>query len=119
MRSSIRPYRAAVLKPLAGKECHSLCVSGLSHAGFQIQSRVEALTEHDSELVAGGKPLPDIPAAFLEVADGEINQLGGGIFGRERPARLDRFADDPVQAFDCVCCIDDLSDLCWILEVIG
>jgi hypothetical protein len=46
-------------------------------------SRIEALTEHDSELVAGGKPLPDIPAALLKVADGQLDQLGGSIFGRE------------------------------------
>ena len=46
-------------------------------------SRIEALTKHDSELVTGGKPLPDIPATFLEVADGQIDQLGGGVFGRE------------------------------------
>jgi hypothetical protein len=31
------------------------------------------LTEHDSELVAGRKPFPDIPAAFLEVADRRID----------------------------------------------
>jgi hypothetical protein len=38
-----------------------------------MRSRIEALTEHDSELVPGRKPVPDIPAAFLEVADRQID----------------------------------------------
>jgi hypothetical protein len=50
---------------------------------FQIQSRIEALVEHDSELIAGGKPFSDIPAAFLEVADGQVDQLCRGFFGWE------------------------------------
>ena len=44
-------------------------------------------------LIAGGKPFPDISAAFLEVADGEVDQLGCGVLGGERAARPDRLAE--------------------------
>ena len=37
----------------------------------------------DIELIAGCKPVPDISAAFLEVADGETGQPGGRFPGRE------------------------------------
>lgn len=76
-------------------ECHELCVSGLAHAGFRYGLRVEAHVEYDSELIAGCKPFPDIPAAFREVADRQIDQLGRGFLGRERAAGFDRFADHP------------------------
>jgi hypothetical protein len=44
---------------------------------------MEAFREHDIELIAGCKPFPDVSTAFLEVADGEIDQFGGGFLGRE------------------------------------
>jgi len=60
----------------------SLCIwSG--PCGFQIRSRIEALVEHDSELISGGKPFPEISAAFLEVADGQVDQLRRGLLGWE------------------------------------
>lgn len=46
--------------------------------------------------------VPDISAILLEFADGQINQLGCSIIGRERTACLDRFTDRPVQALDGV-----------------
>tara|TARA_R110000851_G_scaffold254801_2_gene407389 strand:- start:391 stop:558 length:168 start_codon:yes stop_codon:yes gene_type:complete len=52
-------------------------------------------------MIAGRKPFSNIPAAFLKVADRQVDQLGGCVFGRERSSRLDRFADYPVQAFNC------------------
>ena len=71
-------------------ECHELCLSGQAHAGlFQIRSRIEAILEHDSEPVTGGKPFSNIPAAVFEVSDGQINQFQCGLLGRERPPRLD------------------------------
>lgn len=78
--------------------------------GFQIQLRIEAFIEHHSELVPGGKPFPDISAAFLEVADRQINQLCCGLLSRERASGLDRFANDPVQTFNRVRRVDDLAD---------
>lgn len=57
--------------------------------GYQIWSRIEAALEHDSELVSGCKPSPDIAAAFLEVADCQADQLRRRFLGRERPTRLD------------------------------
>ena len=54
----------------------------LGHA-VQLSSRVEARTEHDSELVSCRTPFPDISAAFFKVADGQIDQLAGRILGRE------------------------------------
>ena len=73
-------------------------------------SRIEALLEHDSELVPGRKPFADVSAAFLEVSDCQIDQFGCGFLGRERSARLDRFADDPVQTFNRIRRVDDFSD---------
>lgn len=78
--------------------------------GFQTRSRVESLAEDDSELIARGKLFPDIPAAFLEVSDRQIDQLGCRFLCRGRAERLDRFADDPVQTFNRVRGVDDLTD---------
>jgi hypothetical protein len=64
-----------------GVSC-SLCIWA-GPCGFQRWSRIEALLEHDSELIAGSKPFSDIPPPFFEVADGQIDQFGGGLFGRE------------------------------------
>jgi hypothetical protein len=50
----------------------TLCIRTGS-CGFPIWSRIEAILEHDSVLVAGGKPLPGIPAAFLEVSNGRVD----------------------------------------------
>ena len=61
-------------------------------------------------MIAGRKPLPNIPAAFLKVSDRQVDQLRRRVFGRERSSRLDRFADCPVQAFNCVGAVDDLPD---------
>jgi hypothetical protein len=47
-------------------------------------SSVEALAEHYGELISGRKPFPNISTVLLEVADREIDQLGGGLVGRER-----------------------------------
>lgn len=49
--------------------------------GAQPLSRMEAFCEHDIELIAGRKPFPDISAAFFEVADGQVDQLCGGLLG--------------------------------------
>ena len=49
--------------------------------GFQILSRAEAILEHDSEMIAGGKPFSDIAASSREVADGQVDQLCRGFFG--------------------------------------
>lgn len=76
-------------------------------SGFQIRSRIDALREHNIELVSGCKPFPDITTAFLEVADGEIDQLGRCLLGRERTTRLDGFADHPGQARDRNCRLYD------------
>lgn len=78
--------------------------------GFQIRSRIESLAEDDSELTAGGRLFPDIPAASLEVSDRRINQLVYGLLSRERAERLDRFGDSPVQTFDHVRGANDLAD---------
>ena len=44
---------------------------------------VEAFRKLDIELIACCIPFSDVPTAFLEVADGEIDQFGGGVFGGE------------------------------------
>jgi transposase InsO family protein len=49
-------------------ECHELCVSGPGPCGFRYSS-VEALGEHYGELIAGGKPFPNVSTIFLELAD--------------------------------------------------
>ena len=43
-------------------------------------------------MIAGGKPFADIPASFLNVADGEVDQICGGLLGREGAPHLERFA---------------------------
>ena len=61
-------------------------------------------------MIAGRKPFSNISAAFLKLADRQVDQLRGCVFGRERSPRLNRFADYTVQAFNCVGGVDDLSD---------
>jgi hypothetical protein len=41
--------------------------------GFQIRSRIEAILEHDSEMIACGKPPSDISPSFLEVSDRQVD----------------------------------------------
>lgn len=48
-------------------------------------------------MVAGSKPFSDVPAVFLEVADGQADQLRRRFLGRERSADLDRLADHAVE----------------------
>jgi len=64
-------------------ECLKDFVSDLAHAGFQIRSGVNAPGEHYGQLISGRNPLPDSPAALLEVTDGQEDQLCGGLLGRE------------------------------------
>jgi len=59
-----------------------------SPCGFQLWSRIEASLKHDSELVFGGKPFPEITAALFEVAVGEVDQLGRGLLGWEQGNRI-------------------------------
>src|SRR6056297_1488348 len=68
------------------------------------------LAEHYGEPVSGGKPFSDISAIPLEVADGEVDQPGRGLVGREGAARLDRLPDHAVQAFHGIRRVDDLAD---------
>lgn len=58
-------------------------VYGIRPMRVQPWSRMEAFREHDIELIAGCIPFADVSAAFLEVSDGEIDQFGGGLLGRE------------------------------------
>lgn len=63
---------------------------------------MRAFREHNFELIARCKPFLDGSAAFLEVADGEVDQLGGRFLRRERSPCLDRFSNHALQAFDGV-----------------
>ena len=69
--------------PDADRECLKLCVSDLAHAVFQIRSGVEAPGEHYGQLISGGNPFPDRAPALLEIADGQEDQLRGGLLGGE------------------------------------
>ncbi|MBC6718853.1 hypothetical protein H9Q09_22030 [Aurantimonas sp. DM33-3] len=53
-------------------------------SGLQIPSGVKVPNEHYGQLISGRNPFPDSAAALLEVADGQENQLRGGLFGRKR-----------------------------------
>lgn len=61
-------------------------------------------------MIAGRNPFSNIPDAFLKVADRQVDQLRGCVFGREQSSRLDRFSDYPVQAFICAGGVDDFPD---------
>lgn len=78
--------------------------------GVQLWSRMEMFCERDFELIAGRKPFPDISAAFLEVADGAADQLGGRFLGPASASGLDGLSDHTVQAFDGIAGVDDPSD---------
>lgn len=51
--------------------------------GFRSWSGGEPPLEHYGQLVSCCKPFSDGSACLIEVADGEADQLGGGILGRE------------------------------------
>lgn len=59
----------------------TLCIR-TGPCGFRYSS-VEALAEHYGELIAGRKPFSDIATVFLEPSNGEIDQLGRSLVGRE------------------------------------
>src|SRR5204862_4863246 len=62
----------------------------------------ESVSEVDLE--GAERCCPDVAAApgALGALDGEVDELGGGLFVGERAAGLDRFADLAVEALDAV-----------------
>src|SRR6188472_2099483 len=71
----------------------------------------ESVSEVNLEGCAGGCPgAGGAPLAFGS-CDGEVDQLGGGLFVGEVPAGLDRLADLAVQRFDRVGRVNDAAQL--------
>ena len=78
------------------KECLKICVSDLAHAVFRYVQASERPAnrrtgeqanrrtgEQYGQLIAGRNPFPDGAAVLVGVADGQEDQLRGGLLGRE------------------------------------
>ena len=61
--------------------------------------------------LSGGNPFSDGPARLLKAANCQIDQFHCSVVGWKAPARFRGFADNAVQAFDGVGCIDDFAHL--------
>jgi hypothetical protein len=58
------------------------------------------------------RPFSDASASRLEAADCEVDQLCRGVIRWEATACFGGFADDPVEAFNRICGVDDFLH-CW------
>ena len=68
-----------------------------------------AVSEVDLERGARACPVVGLVPLLLGVDDGEVEQLAGGVVGRELSSGLDRFADLAVQRLDRVRRVDHPS----------
>src|SRR4051795_5088844 len=71
----------------------------------------ESVSEVDFERGARRCPGAVAPPFGVGLDDGEVDELGGGLFVGEVPAGLDRFADLAVQALDGVGGVDRAAQL--------
>ena len=69
-------------------EFPELCVSGPIHAVSDTQAS-KRLPNIMANWLRAANHVPDISAILFKVADGEIDQLGRRLVGREGAARLD------------------------------
>jgi hypothetical protein len=53
------------------------------------------------------RPFSDASACFPEVADRQVDPLGCGVIGWKAAPCFGCFADRPVEAFNCIRCVDD------------
>jgi hypothetical protein len=97
MPQAIASYRKQKLILMEGsgvqkvldRECHEVCVSELGHTDFRYGNALKRSSNIMANWLRATKPFPNIAPSFLEVADRQVDQLCGGVLGREWSTCLD------------------------------
>src|SRR3954462_6972407 len=71
----------------------------------------ESVSEVDLEAAEGAGPVVGAAPLALGALDGEVDELGGGLFVGEVPAGLDALADLAVEVLDAVGGVDGAAQI--------
>src|SRR5215217_9292033 len=103
------PAAAHTLRGVSDGDCPSFCVWG--RVAWLVVLVGQSVSEVDLEASEGAGPVVGLFPRSFGSQDGEVDQLGGGLFVGEVAAGLDRLADLAVEVLDAVGGVDGAAQV--------